>query len=241
MSDMPPGQGWWRASDGRWYPPHIPPGWYPEPNSPGTSRYWDGAIWTEHRTTPPTEVVPSPASPPNIGITEQTQTDAPASTDTHPSEKNKGWSPKVLLLGAAVGLIVALLASALSRMNQAHGPSFGKLTTDPQFSVPVPSGAHLSKSTTLADHVTYEYGAGVSEAALVNWYTSHMAPDRPWNGLPWCDTHVFPSSLGNGVVYAWRINPTDTLSVTLGENKANSDGFVIIDRNPNDTTPCSGQ
>ncbi|HEV8064784.1 MAG TPA: hypothetical protein VGP46_08140, partial [Acidimicrobiales bacterium] len=27
MSDVPQGRGWWQASDGRWYPPHLQPDW----------------------------------------------------------------------------------------------------------------------------------------------------------------------------------------------------------------------
>lgn len=25
------------------------PGWYPDPDKPGSQRYWDGEAWTEHR------------------------------------------------------------------------------------------------------------------------------------------------------------------------------------------------
>jgi hypothetical protein len=28
--------------------PTTPPGWYPDPNQPGSQRYWDGSAWTEH-------------------------------------------------------------------------------------------------------------------------------------------------------------------------------------------------
>jgi hypothetical protein len=29
------------------------PGWYPDPSDPGTSRYWDGARWTDLPPPPP--------------------------------------------------------------------------------------------------------------------------------------------------------------------------------------------
>jgi uncharacterized Tic20 family protein len=36
----------------------TPPGWYPDPNAPGTQRWWDGAEWTHH-----TAVPQAPSSP----------------------------------------------------------------------------------------------------------------------------------------------------------------------------------
>lgn len=34
-------------------PPGVPANWYPDPNSPGVLRYWNGVAWTEHRQAPP--------------------------------------------------------------------------------------------------------------------------------------------------------------------------------------------
>jgi Domain of unknown function (DUF4190)/Protein of unknown function (DUF2510) len=39
----------------------TPPGWYPDPNTPGGQRYWDGSNWTENRA-PGTPVAAAPAS-----------------------------------------------------------------------------------------------------------------------------------------------------------------------------------
>lgn len=47
MSDVP-GPGWWKASDGKWYPPErqsAPPGWKKDPRDPQRLRYWDGTKW----------------------------------------------------------------------------------------------------------------------------------------------------------------------------------------------------
>ena len=39
--------------------PQATPGWYPDPQMPGTQRYWDGAAWSDHV---------APAAPPQVGI-----------------------------------------------------------------------------------------------------------------------------------------------------------------------------
>lgn len=35
MSDTPQGEGWWLASDGKWYPPETAPGYQQPPPAPG--------------------------------------------------------------------------------------------------------------------------------------------------------------------------------------------------------------
>lgn len=40
--------------------PQAPAGWYPDPETPGRQRYWDGTAWTEH-------TAPGPGSAPRVG------------------------------------------------------------------------------------------------------------------------------------------------------------------------------
>ena len=46
MSQVPPGAGWWLASDGRWYPPHLHPHAALAPSSPAVKnpRVWPGIV-----------------------------------------------------------------------------------------------------------------------------------------------------------------------------------------------------
>lgn len=45
--------------------PLPPPGWYPDPSAPSSTRYWDGAQWTAHRApAPPPIVINNVVAPP---------------------------------------------------------------------------------------------------------------------------------------------------------------------------------
>ncbi len=60
MSDQSEGEGWWRASDGKWYPPHLSPGQPANPAHPGTP-----APTPDSTPTPAQgEAVPSPLAVP---------------------------------------------------------------------------------------------------------------------------------------------------------------------------------
>lgn len=66
--------------------PMMPPaGWYPDPEMPGTQRYWDGARWSEH--VAPAES-PSSGSAPQLLIA-------------------------LVLAGAAIGFIMAMQSASL--------------------------------------------------------------------------------------------------------------------------------
>jgi len=46
--------------------PTTPAGWYPDPNSPGQQRYWDGAAWTDN-TAPGAGTAPAAPPAPPVG------------------------------------------------------------------------------------------------------------------------------------------------------------------------------
>src|SRR5688572_19051181 len=48
MTDASPGPGWWRASDGQWYPPHL----HPDAHSAVATDVAPGALHAQPQTAP---------------------------------------------------------------------------------------------------------------------------------------------------------------------------------------------
>jgi hypothetical protein len=61
MSDVAQGHGWWLASDGRWYPPHLHPDYRPPP--PPTIAGPQGPVTQTFRQPPVSPNVPVPGMP----------------------------------------------------------------------------------------------------------------------------------------------------------------------------------
>ncbi|WP_438616481.1 DUF2510 domain-containing protein [Nocardioides humilatus] len=78
----------------------MPPGWYPDPTTPGARRWWTGTIWGP----PP---LPAPSSPPKPGVT--VRIGSQSSTTSGLAGIPRQW----WIVGSAVGIPVVLLCGAL--------------------------------------------------------------------------------------------------------------------------------
>lgn len=133
MSDQPRGDGWWQASDGRWYPPELhpddgrsqtlpppaneqsealaPPSIDPLLPPSGASQQ----VSSPSTTSPadePTEFGPPQAAlsgaPPEYGTSAPTATE-PTTPETEPATSNRpGWVPWAIAGGAVAAVIVVL-------------------------------------------------------------------------------------------------------------------------------------
>jgi hypothetical protein len=104
------------------------PGWYPDPDGKGGTRYFDGEKWTAHRAAPP----PSPYAPTSVAA------------DKPPV---KGWTPARAVLVAVGGVIVVLLVVAVAR-----GAEDDKKETNDRYS---PSSSRSSSPTVVAPTSTF--------------------------------------------------------------------------------------
>lgn len=82
-------------------PTAAAPDWYPDPERPGGYRYWDGARWTEYRSTPP---------PPPQDV------------------RTDGFAIASLVLGVFGGMVLAIIFGfvARSRIKRSGGAKRGK-------------------------------------------------------------------------------------------------------------------
>lgn len=95
---------------------HIPAGWYPDPEHPGSYRYWSGAAWSEHRA-PAARSARTPQSYGAVGPMLAAQ----------PSRR--GWFARHPILGM-VGLVLLVMLVVSSYLpdgapDPLSGPSVG--------------------------------------------------------------------------------------------------------------------
>ncbi|MET7621045.1 DUF2510 domain-containing protein [Streptomyces sp. NPDC005408] len=79
----------------------TPAGWFPDPNMPGTERWWDGTAWTAH-TRPVQAQAPAPAQPAGFG---------PPTVPTRQAASGSGGRGRLLALGAAGVVLVGAIAT----------------------------------------------------------------------------------------------------------------------------------
>lgn len=98
----------------------TPAGWYPDPEDPAQLRYWDGAVWTDHRH-PVDPVAPAPATETQAAEAPQfafTPTpSAPPAAPGYPAAPAYGAAPGYAApaqnVPALVGLILAIVGTVL--------------------------------------------------------------------------------------------------------------------------------
>ena len=99
MSDVPHGQGWWLATDGRWYPPEQHPNYTPPPVPPAETRPASGL---RKPITGMATVLdpPTPVSPPT----------APGAPNHTNSTLRQPWVRAVAILAVVIviGTVVAI-------------------------------------------------------------------------------------------------------------------------------------
>ena len=110
MSDVWQGPGWWRATDGKWYPPHEHPDYAPEPAAlPNTAELQQlsaGDLLSGNRTTP------SGAAPRTIGL--------PPTGESGVGGPGRRWLlGLVVVVGVVVGVVA--LASGSTKATSGHG------------------------------------------------------------------------------------------------------------------------
>jgi hypothetical protein len=105
------------------------PGWYPDPQSPGQLRYWDGSAWTTHVAAPTSTETTSPGTNPTPPVTTPGPLGGPPGGPTHgpspygqplfpPGPTSLGHAAPAprrngLVIGLVITVVVLLVGAAL--------------------------------------------------------------------------------------------------------------------------------
>ncbi|MFD9907708.1 DUF2510 domain-containing protein [Streptomyces sp. NPDC059063] len=117
------------------------PGWYPDPSTPGTERWWDGSAWTDHRRT--ASVLPQTAAgQPGFG---------PTVVQPLPSAAGGGRA-KVIAMGAAAAVLIASIVTGVFVLKDDDGdPTAGPAPTSSEPPEPDPTTSDPDPTTSAAD------------------------------------------------------------------------------------------
>lgn len=165
MSDSSQGAGWWIASDGKWYPPHLAPGAppLPPPPSPGAP------VGVPSASAAPVGSVGNPPS------------------QTHPKKNRTGrW------IGIGVGVVVLIIIiAAAAGGSKNKTPSATDASTTPTTAASTGSTANTSPPTTKAPGQptgkdgTFAFTVTGQQCGLTTVGTDPLTQTAP-AGSSWC-------------------------------------------------------
>jgi len=179
-----------RASTGMNMSDPTPPGWYPDSQSPGQQRYWDGMQWTEH--TAPT----GPSAPPN-------HSPMAGATQSPGQAPKKNWLLRHKILSAVLAFVViAVIASSAggggdsddtsdtAKDNGTASADVAPSDDEPQSDEPEPEEATepepepgpeltTSQENAIESAETYLDFAGFSEKGLIQQLSSEYGDGYP--------------------------------------------------------------
>ncbi|EPH45583.1 DUF2510 domain-containing protein [Streptomyces aurantiacus] len=126
-----------------------PAGWYPDPSTPGTERWWDGAAWTDHRRTSAaaTAAYQPPYQQPGFGTT-VIQQPGPV-----PAAAGGGGRAKIVAISVAGAVLVASIVTGVVVLQGDDGddPQGGPAPTASTVDEPSPTPTTSAPGTATPD------------------------------------------------------------------------------------------
>ncbi|MGA4843035.1 DUF2510 domain-containing protein [Streptomyces sp. G45] len=117
-----------------------PPGWYPDPSTPGVERWWDGSAWSEHRRTP-ADLPPTAPGLPGLD---------PALVQ--PPSTGGGARARVIALSTAAAVLIAAIVTGVLVLQDDDGdPTAGPPPSTSQPPSPDPTTSAPEPTTSASD------------------------------------------------------------------------------------------